>query len=396
MPNQFWNFRNVSQDEGELTVYGEIGESWWGDTVSSKRFAKDLAALGSIKNLTVKINSGGGDVFAGHAILGMLKDHPAKVTVRTEGLAASAASVIAMGGDEIIMHSSDFMMIHNPAASMRGEAKDMEKMAETLTIIKDGIMNAYAGRTGKSKEEISKMMDDETWMTGEDAVRLGFADRLSDDSIWNISKPVLNGNVLIVNGLSHDLSGIKSRPPIKDEADEPADQSFWDKLISLFKNNLKAEQLVENIIKNNLTAEPENQNDMEVIEDMAEIKNAEDLKKAYPDLVNQLTNEAVDSAVQNERSRMQEIDKIANKIDPDLVNKAKYEEPVDAKDLAFQAIQKDEGKGKAFLENLKKDSQNSGVEGVKSAPQNQDDDKEEEAAAIANIASSANQRRGNR
>jgi ATP-dependent Clp protease protease subunit len=394
MPNQFWNFKNVSEDEAELTIYGDIGESWWGDSVSSKKFAKDLAALGPVKNITVRINSGGGDVFAGHAILGLLKDHQAKVTIRTEGLAASAASVIAMSGDEIIMHSTDFMMIHNPASSVRGESKDMTKMAETLDVIKDGIMNAYVKKTGKSKDEISKMMDDETWMTGEDAVRLGFADKLADDPVTNAMMPVLNGNVLIVNGLSHDLSGIKSRPPIKDEADESAAQSFWDKIISLFKNNAKTEQLVENIIKNNLPETKENHEDMEGIEDMAEIKNLEDLKNTYPDLVNQLISNTEETTLKNERTRMQEIDQIANKIDPELVNKAKYEEPVDAKALAFQAIQNDGSKGKEFFENLKKDSKGSGTESVKSAPQNQKTDQEEEAQAVDNIANSANGRRG--
>ena len=394
MPNQFWNLKNVSQDEGELTIYGEINESWWGDNVSSKKFAKELAALGPIKNLTVKINSNGGDVFASHAILGMLQDHPARITVRTEGLAASGAASIAMGGDEVIMHGSDFMMIHNPAGSLRGESKDMKKMADTLDVIKEGIINAYTKKTGLPRDKISKMMDDETWMTGDEAVRLGFADRLAEDPVTNIMKPVLNGNVLIVNGLSHDLSGIRTRPPIKDETAEPEETSFWDKLISFFKNEPKTEQLVEDIIKNNLPATPENQKDTEGIENMAEIKNVDDLKNAYPDIVNQLVQETEETAVKNERTRMQEIDKISNKIDPDLVNKAKYEEPVDAKDLAFQAIQNDGAKGKEFFENVKKDSKSSGAEEVKSTPQNQQADKEEEAAAIENIAKAANERRG--
>jgi ATP-dependent Clp protease protease subunit len=402
MDKQFWNFKNISESEGELTVYGDIGESWFGDSVSSKKFAQSLKNLGDISNLTVKINSGGGDVFTGHAIRAMLKDHKAYVTARIEGLAASAASVIATGADEIVVHPSDFIMIHNPAASTSGEAKDFSKMVDVLSVIKDGIVNAYAEKTGKDKAVISKMMDEETWMTGEDAVREGFADKLESDLNTKNQKPVLNGNILIVNGLSHDLSNIKTRPNIKNELEskESNSFSFLDKILNIFKDNKQMEGLVSNILENNLPKTNQIEDKQEGKEEM-EIKNVEDLRKNYPDLVNQVEKTAVDAAVaeaiKNERSRIQEIEKIANRIDPNLVNKAKFAEPIDAKELAFQAMQSDNNKGNEYLENLKNDAAASGTEKVPGSTTDNETEEEKKAAenkAIDNISAGANRRRG--
>ncbi len=383
--HEFWNFKNISESEGELTIYGDIGESWFGDSVSSKKFAKALKDLGDISNLTVKINSGGGDVFTGHAIYAMLKDHKAHVTARIEGLAASAASVIAMAADEIIIHAPDFIMIHNPAASTSGEAKDFSKMVEVLGVIKDGIVSAYAAKTGKDKNVISELMDSETWMTGEDAVREGFADKLDTTPSNKSQKPVLNGNLLIVNGLSHDLTNIKTRPNIKNELENKLSNSFsfLDKILNIFKDNSQVETLVNNILENNLPTTSQTKNEKEDTVDM-EIKNIEDLKKAYPDLVNQSEKIAVDAAVaeavKNERARIQDIEKIAKNIAPELVNKAKFEEPMDAKSLAFQAMQSDDGKGKTFLANLEEDAKGSGAADVPAAPVTQKTEEEKKEA----------------
>jgi ATP-dependent Clp protease protease subunit len=401
--NKFWNFKNISESEGELTVYGDIGESWFGDSVSSKKFAQALKNLGDISNLTVKINSGGGDVFTGHAIRAMLKDHKAYVTARIEGLAASAASVLATGADEIIVHPSDYIMIHNPAATTSGEAKDFSKMVEVLSVIKNGIVNAYAEKTGKDKKEISDLMDAETWMTGEDAVREGFADKLEKDSGTKNQRPILNGNILIVNGLSHDLSNIKTRPDIKNELDskESNSFSFLDKILNIFKDNRQMEGLVNNILENNL---PKTNIENIKEEQSMDIKNAEELKKAYPELVNQVIKTEVEAAVantlKNERGRIQDIEKIANRIDPILVNKAKYETFIDAKDLAFQAMQSDNGKGNEYIKNLKADAAASGTDEVTGTTTDEQvkEAKEAELAAenkaIENMTAAINKRRG--
>lgn len=404
MPNQFWNIKNISESEGELTIYGDIGESWFGDSVSARKFDQALKNLGNVSRIVTRINSGGGDVFTGHHIYAALKDHPARIITKTEGLAASAASVIAMAADELIVHPSDFIMIHNPSASKSGEAKDFEKMVSILGVIKDGIVNAYVAKTGKTKDEISKLMDEEKWMTGEDAVNMGFADKLADDPVSNFSKPILNGNLLIVNGLSHDISNCKNKPPIKNESDDkkPGSFSFLDKILNLFKDDDQVEKLVTNILVNNLPKAEEINNKQEVDQDM-EFKNIEDLKKAHPELVNQIEQNAVntarqsivDEALKNERTRFHDIEEISKNIAPELVNKAKYETFVDAKDLAFESMKNDSSKSTEYLENVKKESEESGANGVKGQPNldNKEIEKQEEAAAAEKMASFGNQRR---
>jgi ATP-dependent Clp protease, protease subunit len=369
--SKFWNFKNISDSEGELLLYGYIAESsWWDDVVSSKQFAKDLKDLGDIKNLTVRINSGGGDVFAGHAIYQLLNDHPANVIVKVDGLAASAASVVAMAGNEIIVPATSFMMIHNPSSVAWGEAKDFEKMAETLNVIKDGIVNAYVAKTGKDKKAISKMMDEETWMTGEDAVKEGFADKVSSDE--PVTEPVLNGKLLIINSVSHDLSKFKTIPNVKQmlpsapQAAAPKPQSD------------------ANII-------PQGKGEPPMFKDVNELRNG------CPDLVKQIEDAAREEGKKSERTRIQDIEKISKNITPELVNKAKFEEPMDAKDLAFQAMQADAGKGTQYLANAEKDADESGANKVPAAPVQQstaEEKKEAENKAVDSIAAGGNKRRG--
>ena len=115
---KFWNFTRNEDGVPELLLYGSISEnSWWGDNVSPKRFKEDLDNLGNVSEIVVRIYSGGGDVFAANAIYSMLKDHPAKITVKIDGLAASSATFVAMAGDEILMARNAYFMIHLPSMS---------------------------------------------------------------------------------------------------------------------------------------------------------------------------------------------------------------------------------------------------------------------------------------
>lgn len=132
--------------------------------------------------VTIWINSPGGDCFAASQIYTMLMDYKGSVTVKIDGIAASAASVIAMAGTEVLMSPTAMMMIHNPATSTFGDHKDMEKAIDMLEEVKAALINAYELRTGLPRKTISKMMDDETWMNAKKAVELSFADRLLEDS----------------------------------------------------------------------------------------------------------------------------------------------------------------------------------------------------------------------
>lgn len=183
MPNnasrtQFWSWIRNHAGGDELRIDGEIADqSWWGDEVTPAIFRQQLDEHNGAA-ITVGINSPGGDVFAASAIYTALKEYKGKVTIRIDGLAASAASVIAMSGDEILMSPTATMMIHNPWSIAMGDARAMESMAGELREIAEGIVNAYQLRTKLPREQIRQMMDDETYMSADMAVELGFADKV--------------------------------------------------------------------------------------------------------------------------------------------------------------------------------------------------------------------------
>ncbi|CQR24998.1 prophage LambdaSa04, ClpP endopeptidase [Streptococcus varani] len=173
---KFWNFT----DEGDvrtLRIEGQIAdETWFGDEVTPQLFKNDLTS--GIGDITLWINSPGGDVFAAAQIYNMLMDYKGDVHVIIDGLAASAASVIAMAGTTVSMSPVSMMMIHNPWTFAQGEAKDMAKVIDMLGEIKESIINAYELRTGLSRTKISHLMDSESWFNAKKAVELGFADKV--------------------------------------------------------------------------------------------------------------------------------------------------------------------------------------------------------------------------
>lgn len=176
--SNFWKFVDqVSSKGSDLIIEGDISSvTWWGDEVTPEAFRKELNQQKG--DITVHINSNGGDVFAGVTIYNALKDYKHKVIVKVDGLAASIASVIAMAGDEIIMAPGSMMMVHNPWSMSAGSAEELRKAADILDEINDSIIPIYAERTGLSEEEIKNLLDDETWMSAEKAVELGFADKV--------------------------------------------------------------------------------------------------------------------------------------------------------------------------------------------------------------------------
>ena len=184
--NKFWKWkdRNVKNlDTGEesaartLFLNGVIAEeSWFDDEISPGLFKDELNA--GTGDITVWINSPGGDCFAAAQIYNMLTDYSGKVTVKIDGLAASAASVIAMAGDEVYVSPVSMLMIHNPSTIAMGDADDMQKAIAMLDEVKNSIINAYVAKTGLSRNKLSALMDNETWMDARKAVQLHFADEI--------------------------------------------------------------------------------------------------------------------------------------------------------------------------------------------------------------------------
>ena len=182
--NKFWNWKNrtvINQETQEqvqertLFLNGTIAEnSWFNDDVTPKLFREELMAGSG--DITVWLNSPGGDCVAAAQIYNMLMDYKGSVTVKIDGIAASAASVIAMAGTKVLMSPVSTMMLHNPMTIAYGNSDEMQKAIEMLDSVKDSIINAYEIKTGLSRAKLSHLMDAETWMDANKAVELGFAD----------------------------------------------------------------------------------------------------------------------------------------------------------------------------------------------------------------------------
>ena len=183
---KFWKWRNQADGEPEarvLELYGTIAsESWFDDDVTPQMFKDEL--FSGDGDVVIYLNSPGGDCIAASQIYTMLMDYPGSVTIKIDGIAASAASVIAMAGTSVLMAPTSLMMIHNPMTAAFGSKDEMEKAIEMLEEVKESIINAYELRTGLSRARISHLMDSETWMNANRAIELGFADgMLTDEKI---------------------------------------------------------------------------------------------------------------------------------------------------------------------------------------------------------------------
>ena len=176
---KFWNWKNQTETaERTLFLNGTIAEeSWFDDDITPQLFKDELNS--GTGDITVWINSPGGDCVAAAQIYNMLKEYPGNVTIKIDGIAASAASLIALAGDNILMSPVSMMMIHNPATIAIGDSEEMRKAVKMLDEVKESIMNAYEIKTGLARDKISKLMDAESWFNAKKAVELGFADKMT-------------------------------------------------------------------------------------------------------------------------------------------------------------------------------------------------------------------------
>ena len=202
MKKKFWNWvRNEDTGNRTLVLNGQISdETWFGDEVTPGLFREELQSCEG--DITVWINSPGGDVFAAAQIYNMLMEYPGNVDVRIDGIAASAASVIAMAGNKVSMSPVAMMMIHNPMTVAMGDKKVMQQAIDMLDEIKESIINAYELKTGQSRTKIAHMMDAETWFNAKKAVELGFADDIlytGDSDKKDEPEAVLFGRLTVVN-----------------------------------------------------------------------------------------------------------------------------------------------------------------------------------------------------
>ena len=177
---KFWNW--IKNEDGSRILYlnGAIAEeSWFGDEITPKQFKSELVS--GEGDIDIWINSPGGDCIAASQIYNMLMDYKGNVTVKIDGIAASAASVIAMAGTTVKVSPTSLMMIHNPLTVAIGDSTEMKKAIQMLDEVKESIINAYELKTGQSRAKLSKLMDGETWLNANKALELGFADEMLFD-----------------------------------------------------------------------------------------------------------------------------------------------------------------------------------------------------------------------
>ena len=341
MPKQlkFWNvMKNDEEKSAELILYGSIGSDEYWDDISDKAFKQDIENLGDVENIILHINSPGGSVFSAVAIANTLKNHKAKITANIDGLAASAATIITSACDIVKMPKNALFMVHNPITFAYGNNQDMQKTLEMLNKVKNSIIETYLNKAKTDKETLSELMDNETWMSAEEAKEYGFIDEILDE---NVEKEVIE-NKLIINNMAFDISRFKN-----------------------FKEKKNREPRVINISVNS-TGNPEEIADKfrEILNSTENQKNEggnmtlEELKNKFPELYNQIFNEGKEAGITKERERMREIDNLDVSNYSELVENAKYNEPVEASVLAVNILNKQKEERIQKLQNIKNDSQN--------------------------------------
>ena len=220
---KFWNWIRDDGGGRTLRLEGPIdNENLWGDEVTPRMFREDLEA--DEGDITVWINSPGGNVFAAAEIYTMLRDYTGRVTVKIASLAASAASVVAMAGDTVQMSPTALLMVHDPSTIAMGNTRDMEKAIATLNEVKEAIINAYAAKSGLRRSRIADLMSEETWLNAKKAVELGFADEVlyegnaepdkdESDTETPLGVEALLFSTRVMDRAILNRLGIKEKPP---------------------------------------------------------------------------------------------------------------------------------------------------------------------------------------
>ena len=321
-------------------MYGEISEySWYEDDITPKEFNKDLKAMGEVDEITVRINSGGGDVFAAVAIYTRLKEHKANIAVKIDGWCASAATIIAMAGDSIEISVGGIFMIHDPSAGILGyyKADELKRIADELETIKQSIVNCYMTVTDKTEGEIKSLMTDETWYTGEEAVQAGFCTAVMftevQTEVEDTEKVVVNSVPIRLDAFHTVPKGLLGYANSRDNNKSNAENDKEDKTMTLAEFKAKYPEVAD-AYKNEV---------------MAAAKTGEADHTA---------------AVDAERARIKAIDEITLPGYEDLADKAKYETPVSAEAFAMQMVAAQKKAGNKFLNDREADLNDSGANDV--------------------------------
>ena len=336
-----------------IEVKGNIvgdGSSWLYEWLgipytSPKSISKILNSLNG-EDIELQINSPGGSVTAASEIYTDIKSYKGKSVGKIVGMAASAASVIAMGVQHLEMSPTAQLMIHNSSTSANGDYRDMEHTGTFLRKVNDTIANAYKIKTGKTQDELLALMDNETWMTAEDAKELGFIDAIMFEDAEDKAEPVIFNNIGINLNALEELAQAGSIENLKKQISNER------------LKELEAILNKDNDIQNSLDSSKDSNNKGVDKMDLEKIKNE------HPDLYNQILNQGKEEGIKAERERIKEIEALSLPGNDELINKAKFETGVSASEVAIELIKAEKAKGTNYLKNLKADIDTSNVADV--------------------------------
>lgn len=373
----FYAMASSNGVNAEITMYGEIVEKqpvdWWtgkpieGQYIIQKEFLNDLEQVAGCKKLTIKMNSLGGDAGVSiliHNRLRELSNAGTEIECVVDGVAMSGGSLIMCAADKVKVNASSLIMIHKCWSIIWGayNADELKEMAAANDAWDKAQAAIYVRKTGMSETVISHMMADTTYMTGKEAIEKGFADELIEGAEPLSISASADRTALMVNGKTiHLARGMIIPESIPVSTDSQPDD-----------NNTSPETSGANEEGGNLMAT----NLEELRKENAELAAA--IEGEVRAAVSAENTQAIEAAVQAERSRMREIDEIAGLFGNDLVNTAKYEKPCTAQELAFNAAQEAAKAGKAFMASVNDDYKKSGIDDVGAAPESSEEKTEEE------------------
>jgi ATP-dependent protease ClpP protease subunit len=390
---QFINSALLDNNVGKIELWGDVCESqpidmWTGQPldiqcITMKDFKEALNKVQHCNSIELHLNSYGGDATVGIAIHNLLKATGKKITCVIDAVAASAAFTIAMAADEVQVYPGSILMCHEVKSFMFGYYgnDDLKKIENGNTAYNNSAASMYSKKSGMTKAQCLNLMKKETWMDAAEALSYGFADVLLKDDEDKPAVELINKTTMKINGVEHDISGLNIPEEFINKTNQlggngMSKESLKDKLINaisaIFKN--EAEELIEikaevvEEVKEEAEIKEEEKQEPESVEEVVEekVENAEGKEEIVEEapVDNQ---EVVNSAIEAERKRIQEIEDIANGIDADLVQEAKFgNNACDAKELALRALQRDAEKTNKALEALKEDTKTSKVNEVES------------------------------
>lgn len=368
--NKAYNFLEIGEDELEVNMYGEVVETvpvdWWtgkrkdGLYICEKDFLNELDKYKEKKKITVRINSVGGDLYAGLAIANRMKELSAEITTIADALCASAAVAIYQVGKNRKVFKGSQIMIHEPSCYIYGryDVQGIKKVEKQLEAGKKAIIKTYEERTGRSEADLERMLTEDSWMTGQEAIDEGFADELIEGDVK--AEITEDKKTVVSNGVMFPVEAFASLP----------------QNLRILKNNAGIGGMRPTTIEDQKKGGNESMTKQE-------------LKEKFPDVYNEIVQEAnggqaeaVSNAVKAERERIREIDEIANQVgDEKLIEEAKFgDNPMDAAQLALAAFRKQSSIGNAFLKGMRNDAETSGVNKVKPTPNSGTKTEEEQAA----------------